>query len=276
MVFRQARILILCKTYPSPSAKHVETSCVAGLEAQGNLIRLYPVPFRLIGDAGQFKKWQWITARIEKSPNDHRPESHRIAVDTITQEGRPLPTRSNWSARRAWLDKIPIFDDFAQLQAAREERGVTLGIIRPSKVLGLDITAADPPQWTDEERIKLLQLQRQGNLFDATDASRIRTLRKVPFDFHYRYECSGQEGDTPGYRHKIVDWEVGALYWNVQRSRGANWQAALKEKLEDELPSMDLMFLMGTIHRFPKQWLIVSLLYPPRQRDDQPRQQPLL
>jgi hypothetical protein len=30
------------------------------------------------------------------------------------------------------------------------------------------------------------------------------------------------------------------------------------------LPSRDLMFLMGTIHRFPDKWLIVSLLYPPR------------
>jgi hypothetical protein len=24
------------------------------------------------------------------------------------------------------------------------------------------------------------------------------------------------------------------------------------------------MFLMGTIHRFPDQWLIVSLIYPPK------------
>jgi hypothetical protein len=45
---RKVRILILCKTYPSPSAKYAETSCVAGMDEHGNLIRLYPVPFRLI------------------------------------------------------------------------------------------------------------------------------------------------------------------------------------------------------------------------------------
>jgi hypothetical protein len=28
------------------------------------------------------------------------------------------------------------------------------------------------------------------------------------------------------------------------------------------------MFLMGTIHRFPEQWLIASLIYPPRQRPE--------
>jgi hypothetical protein len=32
------------------------------------------------------------------------------------------------------------------------------------------------------------------------------------------------------------------------------------------LPELDLMFLMGTIHRFPNQWLIVSLIYPPKPR----------
>jgi hypothetical protein len=42
------RILILAKTYPSPSAKHTETSCVAGINEAGEPRRLYPVPFRLI------------------------------------------------------------------------------------------------------------------------------------------------------------------------------------------------------------------------------------
>jgi hypothetical protein len=52
------RVLILCKTYPSPSAKYAETSCVAGMTEDGKLIRLYPVPFRLVSDEQQFKKWQ--------------------------------------------------------------------------------------------------------------------------------------------------------------------------------------------------------------------------
>ena len=54
---RVERVLILCKTYPSPSARYVETSCVAGISEAGELMRLYPVPFRLIQDEKQFKKW---------------------------------------------------------------------------------------------------------------------------------------------------------------------------------------------------------------------------
>lgn len=274
-MFRKARILVLCKTYPSPSAKHAETSCVAGMDDGGNLIRLYPVPFRLVSDRAQFKKWQWIAARIEKTPNDRRPESHRIAVDTIVCDPAPLSTRNEWRARRIWLDKTPVFDDFAELEATRATRGTTLGVLRPSRVLGLDITPAYPPNWTDDERNKLIQLQQQGNLFDATDAKSITMLRKVPFDFHYCYGCVGSKGPAE-YRHKIVDWEAGALYWNVRRSHGANWQPAFRAKLEEELPAKDLMFLMGTIHRFPNQWLIASLLYPPKPPGELVRQGSLL
>ena len=86
------RVLILCKTYPSPSAKYAETSCVAGMTEDGRLIRLYPVPFRLVSDDQQFKKWQWITARFEKARDDHRPESHRVFVDTnhaVSNKNKP-------------------------------------------------------------------------------------------------------------------------------------------------------------------------------------------
>jgi hypothetical protein len=107
MASRQARILILCKTYPSPSGKHVETSCVAGMEQDGRLIRLFPVPFRLVSDVKQFKKWQWITARIAKATNDHRPESHKVFVDTIQCEGDPLPTKQGWRARWAQVANMP-------------------------------------------------------------------------------------------------------------------------------------------------------------------------
>jgi hypothetical protein len=127
MASRQARILILCKT-----------SCVAGMEDDGRLIRLFPVPFRLVDGDKQFKKWQWVTARIDKAPNDRRPENHKVFVDTIVCDGDPLSTSRGWRARRDQLRKIPIFDDLAALGAARTSRGVTLGLLRPSRTLGLE------------------------------------------------------------------------------------------------------------------------------------------
>jgi hypothetical protein len=114
------RILILCKTYPSPSARYVETSCVAGMTEDGRLVRLFPVPFRLVEDEQQFKKWQWISARVRRAQDDARPESHRVSVDTIQLEGERLPTRDHWIARREVIKAVPVFDSFAALDAARE------------------------------------------------------------------------------------------------------------------------------------------------------------
>ncbi len=101
MGHRKARILILCKTYPSPSTAHTETSCIAGIEENGNPIRLYPVPFRLIEGSAQFKKWQWITAKVEKARKDHRPESNIIGVDTHQVRGarRQYPQRLGGTAQ---------------------------------------------------------------------------------------------------------------------------------------------------------------------------------
>jgi hypothetical protein len=270
----ESDILILCKTYPSPSGKHVETSCVAGMRPDGSLIRLFPVPFRLIDGSHQFKKWQWIRARIERAPADRRPESHKLFVDTVSFLGDPLPTAKKWEKRRVVIEKLKIFDDFRQLEQSRISSGTTLGLVRPNTVTSLEITPVANPDWSDDEKAKLLQSQRQGGLFDDTDAKALTTLKKLPFDFHYRYICT-VDGVSHEHRHKIADWEAGALYWNCFYRYGRRWEKEFRAKLEAELPAADLMFLMGTIHRFPDQWLIVSLIYPPKQPTELPVQRSL-
>jgi hypothetical protein len=174
-------------------------------------------------------------------------------------------TAKGWQARRDPLSKLKFYDDFGALDADRLTTGTTLGLVRPNRIVALEVTATLQPEWTEDEKAKLLQYQQQGGLFDNTDARALTTLKKLPFDFHYRYTCFF-EGVTREYRHKIVDWEAGALYWNSRRRHGGNWEEPFRKKLEAELPASDLMFLMGTIHRSPDQWLIVSLIYPPKQQ----------
>ena len=160
------KVLILCKTYPSPSARHIETSCVAGMDETGKLIRLFPVPFRLVADAQQFKKWQWIQARVKKSKDDHRPESHRISVDTIEILGEPLSTKNAWEQRRIAVDPVEVFASFSALEEASKARGVTLAFLKPSRLVEFSITKAASDSWNDEEIAKLMQAQNQGSLFD--------------------------------------------------------------------------------------------------------------
>ncbi|KAF1022145.1 MAG: hypothetical protein GAK37_03402 [Pseudomonas sp.] len=153
------------------------------------------------------------------------------------------------------------------------EHNVTLGLVRPAKITALHIRKSASEKWTTEEIEKLEQLQRQPSLFDEQEERvNIRRLEKVPFDFYYSYECWGDD-EPKSHTHKIVDWEVCQLYRNTLRSHGPEgWVVPFRAKLEAQLPTRNLMFLMGTLHRFPKQWLIVSLIYPPKPHSEDARQ----
>ena len=88
-------------------------------------------------------------------------------------------------------------------------------------------------------------------------------MRKLPFAFSYRFE------DEDGRRSElqVQDWEVGALYRRLRKQYGVSgWEAPFRAKYEQELPSRDLRLLLGTIHRFPDQWLAVSVICPPKLR----------
>jgi hypothetical protein len=269
---RIERILILAKTYPSPSAQYVETSCIAGINDDGSMRRLYPVPFRMIEEGQKFKKWQWINVRIEKANKDHRPESHKLYIDTISCTDI-IDTKREWIGRWEWLDKIATFRSFDDLEIERLAKGLSIAIIKPKKLLGLDISKARNQGWTEEEQQKLTREQMQGDLFTEAEAQQqVKELRKVPFDFHYRYLCDTPDGEKE-YRHKIVDWEAGALFWNCHQKHGANWELPFRAKLENDLGEKDLMFLMGNQHRFQDQWLIISLIYPPKRKQLEPTPQ---
>lgn len=262
---RMERILILAKTYPSPSAQYMETSCVAGISQDGSMRRLFPVPFRMVEQGQQFKKWQWIDVRVEKANKDHRLESHKLWVDTITCN-EVIQPKKEWSDRWQWLDKIPTFASIDAIDTARVQEGLSIALLRPKKLLGLEITKARNADWTEEEKEKLVREQMQEDLFSDVDAKRqVKELRKVPFDFYYRYACDTPDGEKE-HRHKIVDWEAGALYWNCRESHGVGWEAPFRAKLEGQLGTKDLMFLMGNQHRFQDQWLIISLVYPPKRK----------
>lgn len=268
------RILILAKTYPSPSASYIETSCVAGITDTGEMRRLYPVPFRLLEDKQQFKKWQWIDVRTEKARNDHRPESHKVFIDTIACQHQ-INTSNAWSERRLWMDKMPTFRSLEDIEQARKDQNLSMALLKPSKVDRLEIQKARNADWTEEEKTKLIKQQIQGNLFSEQDATEeMRQLRKVPFDFYYHMTFETEAGPTT-CRLKIIDWEACALFWKCKYSDGKNWEEPFRKRLEDTLTDCDLQFLVGNQHRFQHQWLIISLIYPPKNATSMPLQQPL-
>ena len=92
------KVLITVKTYPNISVKYDELVCTAGIKEDGSWVRIYPVQFRKLTYASQYKKYDWIEVDLEKNPSDFRPESYRPRSD-INVVGH-LDTKHNWEERK--------------------------------------------------------------------------------------------------------------------------------------------------------------------------------
>ena len=98
-------LLVTVKTYPTPSAKYIETTCVSGITDDGHWIRLHPVNFRSLEDTDKFPRYSRIRVRVNKSTRDIRPESYHLDIDSIEQLG-VIPTTNNWEQRRAVIEPL--------------------------------------------------------------------------------------------------------------------------------------------------------------------------
>jgi len=254
----EERLLILTKTYPIPSKSYRETVCVAAINEQKELRRLYPIAYRFLKGEQQFKRWQWIRARITKS-SDKRPESYNLDNDSISLDNI-IDTKHGWEQRLALIEDL-VYPSFSHLEQARLENGTSLGFIKP-KEFKLTVQDARQKSWTADQ---LTSLHKSG-LFDPIHVTQKPIVQKIPYDIYYDFTT---DTDTTAFHHLVTDWEVGALFWNCKKSYGDEWELYLRKKLEDEFSRKDLLFLMGTMHQFPNQWLIIGLVYPP-QRSLQP------
>src|ERR1035441_3799707 len=132
--------LIWGKTYPELSKKYIETVCTAGVLESGKPVRLYPITYRYLNDE-QFKLYQWITAGIQKNPNDTRPESYKIDCDSI-QVGEPLPTtQDEWGKRAEFMfrDKGWQFESAEALQRSQKKDRISIGVVTPEEITKVEV-----------------------------------------------------------------------------------------------------------------------------------------
>ena len=92
--------IILVKASPQVGRRHGETVCCAGINDKGEWLRLYPVSFRTLDQARQFRRWDRISFRWKKPQDDTRPESLRVDHQSIEVIGELKPKeRLNFLAR---------------------------------------------------------------------------------------------------------------------------------------------------------------------------------
>ncbi len=252
----KVEVLIVVMTYPHPSRGYQELVCTAGVTRHGEWVRLYPIDYRYRPQDQQFRKYQWIEVELESdgAGNDNRKESRRPILDSIRILGEPLSTKSAWQERRAVIDSLP-HSTRKQLETSYQNDKTSLGIVRPTKILDLEIREA-AKEWKPEWK----SLFSQMTLFGPPQ----KPLRKVPYTFHYVFEC--EDSDKP-HTAMCEDWELGVLFLNEAARLGSDELAAesVKKKFFGELcrSDKDTRFFMGTFFPY-NTWLVLGVFWPPK------------
>jgi hypothetical protein len=224
---------------PNPSRKYGETVCCAGVTAEGQWKRLYPIRFRHLQD-NKFKRWDWVKFEYRPPTGDTRPESCHVYEDRMEVDGA-LDKKE-----RASLLNPLILPSTEEAVA----RGMSLTLVRPIKS---DFKyRRKPAEVIAAEREGYRIASRQMSMLDRE----LEAFDPVPYAFAFTYE------DGAG-RHmmRCGDWETSATFWRLCRSYGE--QAALdylSKTFNEEYPRKGMVFALGTIRKRPKQWMLLGVI----------------
>jgi hypothetical protein len=234
------KVLVLVKALPHTGKKHGETVCCAGVTADGQWRRQYPVPFRRLKE--QFGRWDWIEYDwIKPGGEDRRVESRRVQEDTIRPFGK-MPERE----RAGFLDRIIV--PSTEVAASR---GQSLALIRPTK----------SRFWWKQKTSKEIEQEKRAYEQAASQLSFLDTelAALTPCSYAFKFDYETEDGKV----HKATcdDWETAATFYRFEKSLGA--QGALEEMgriFNERYPAKGMAFAMGTHSRYPDVWLLVGVL----------------
>lgn len=257
------RILITVKTYPTLSRKYGETVCTAGVREDGSWVRIYPVPFRRLDEAEQYRKFDWLECDLVRSRKDPRPESHHSADTTQLFPVAHMDTASNWRERRhLLLGKAKVHTRLQTLIEGAKANKLSLAVFKPTRVSDF-IWEQEDREWDAGKLAEMRDRANQGEMFEEEAWRKtFQVIPKLPYSFSYRFE--DEAGKTS--EMQILDWEAGALYWNCLKICNGDEKAALakvRQKYFDEFTRKDLHFFLGTTQEFhfhaPNPWVIIGV-----------------
>jgi hypothetical protein len=267
------RILITVKTYPTLSRKYGETVCTAAVREDGSWVRMYPVPFRRLDEVEQYKKYDWVECRLARNKTDPRPETFRPVDESELRAVDHIDTRDQWRERRNILLKTAkVWTRLQDLIDAAKANEASLAVFKPSRIIDF-VWEEETRDWDIDKVRQMREATNQYDLFaDNTWRETFKIIPKLPYSFSYKFE------DAAGRQSKlqVLDWEVGALFWNCLRSAGGRESdeptalAKVKQKYLDAFTKTDLHFFLGTTQQFhfvaPNPWVIIGVLPIPPER----------
>lgn len=257
------RVLITVKTYPTLSRKYGETVCTAGIREDGSWVRIYPVPFRRLEENEQYTKFDWIECDLRPNKSDPRPETRRPYDFSQMVAVGHISTDFGWRERRDLvLGRCAVYARIQDLIDGAKANRMSLAVFRPTRVIDFVVEQEDC-NWDPAKLEAIRELSRQTEIFeDNSWRETFKVIPKLPYSFSYRFEDSeGRQSEL-----QILDWEIGALYWNCLRDAEGDEGAAVqkvRQKYMDEFGGKDLHFFLGTTQEFhfiaPNPWVIIGV-----------------
>lgn len=246
-------ILILVKTYPTPSKQNKEVVCTAGVTGDGKWIRIYPVPFRELEDAQRYPIFSWINAEVIKSKSDHRPESFKIASDSL-RVVRVLDSVKDIEERARYVESLEV-ESFEEVGRIYEQNGRSLGVFSPKEVTSINATEIER-EWTEADIRKL----RQESLLDTADGKRRPELEKIPYDFRITWLCNDK--NCPGHTRKMTEWEMMQSFRAYVRRYGTE-ERAIKELTDLYMNRFNSKqyksyLFVGTMAAYPRTFIAIG------------------
>lgn len=258
------RILITVKTYPSLSNSYQELVCTAGITAEGNWIRIYPIPFRKLDYFKRYDKYQWIELELDKSKKDFRPESYKPRnfesaklLEKIDSDGKFWKERRQLVLRNVYTNLDLLTED-----ARNKTKLTSLATFKPTEIIDFTYKKVDLMR----QEAKRKAIEEQSSLFNMDNPFKL--VPALPYKFSYVFR------DDSGkiFTRMIEDWETGMLYWNeIKRLRDEKkaLKSVKKKYFDDFAKTKDLYFFLGTTkkHHFKKNSFIIIGTFHPKKDD---------
>jgi hypothetical protein len=274
---RKEEVLMVVKTYPTPSSKYGELVCTAGIRLRDNTwVRIYPYPFRQAKTSEQFEKYDVIEVAIERETKDPRPDSFRLYDLNSIQKLRHLGPEKSWAERMHFIRKTSVESVEALVQGMLYEDKTKWGkSILPVPVLSSTAKLSwdyRGEEWKDEdlEKLKSAANPNQQSLFATSEAkSYFQTLKRIPYTFRLTFKDLTEKE----YTFPILDWEIAQLFLKMRASNNSDDLALEKVrfKIENQIFKADneVFVILGNIHhRFKKRdsLAVDGFIYPKRQQ----------
>ena len=235
-----AKVVILVKALPQPSKQYGETVCCAGITADRQWKRLFPIRFRHLSGTNSFKRWDWVKFDYRNPTRDIRSESCHVYEDSIELDRTLQP-----SERNSLIDPMIVNSGHAAA-----ETGCSLALIRPTKTR---FTWKEKSRTRiNEERNAFNRAARQTSLFD----SQLAEIEPTPFEFRFTFTDAAGE-----HNYENGDWEAHAMFWNgCQRDNVEKTLEWMDHTFNVEYPKRGMVFALGNQAKRPQTWQLLGVI----------------